>query len=181
MEKTLIIILLIFSSISNIVRAQETEGKFQKTKSIQISVGIGAKYDINNPNDYENKKPGFAFSFEIAKDFWNTGRHFIGIEMIGYNYIYEHSPIYKKKFLYWINLIYKRQSNIYNNVSFEVDLGFSLLGNDDEPSILGPILNIKIKYVLKNYELFIKNSFRRGFLFYTEKPWILTAGISIKI
>lgn len=101
--------------------------------------------------------------------------------MIGYNYIYEHSPIYKKKFLYWINLIYKRQSNIYNNVSFEVDLGFSLLGNDDEPSILCPVLNFKIKYVLKNYELFIKNSFRSGFLFYTEKPWILTAGILIKI
>ena len=68
--------LLLFSSICYIVKAQETDKILKESKSVQISFGIGAKYDISKSKDLEIKNPGFAFTFEVAKDFWNTEKHF---------------------------------------------------------------------------------------------------------
>ena len=179
MKRVLMIGLLLFY-FGHRVEAQKTVDAEKNNRSFQIGLSGGIKYFIHNPYDQLNKKTSFAFTFEVAKDFWNTGKHFIGLEMIGYNYLYEHSPIYSKKFQYAINILYKRQSNIYNNIGFEVNIGLSILSNE-EWGMLGPALNIKIKYAITNIDIFIKNSFRWGFLFYNQLPWILTAGISIKI
>lgn len=179
MKKRLLISLFLLFSINYIVKAQETVETTQNAKSVLIGIGIGAKYNINNTFDY--KKPGLAFNIEVAKDFWNTGKHFISLEVVGYNYTKEYEYDYKKRFLYFVDFMYKRKNKIYNVLSFEFDLGLGLFSNDYDPYLLGPVINLKINYILYNSELYIKNSFRWSSLFYKEKPWIITAGISTKI
>ncbi len=181
MKQTLIISLLIFSSISYIIEAQEIDKILKESKSVQISFGIGAKYDISKPKDLEIKNPGFAFTFEVAKDFWNTGKNFIGIGIVGHEDTYGPGPGLTRDFSLILDVFYKRHSQISPKIAFEVDLGIGVFSNDIA-SFLSYFANLQVKYSLKHYEIFVKNNFRMSFPYiFSDVPWILTAGISITI
>ncbi|MEW6652730.1 MAG: hypothetical protein AB1394_04580 [Bacteroidota bacterium] len=175
--KKVIIVLFFFSCF---VRAQKLDEKIENGKFTQIGFGCGIKYDLTNPYYYESRKPGFAFTVELANDFWQTQKHFLGLELVGHSQTYEHNALYKKKLLYYFNLLYKRRDSIYSTMFFETDIGLSLYSNDEEPSF-GPLINVKVVYKLNYFEVFIKNSFRWGSFFYVSKPWLLTVGISTQI
>ena len=173
----IVVVSLFFSFSLNGQQQSNTEPE----KSFQIGIGGGVKYYFKETNIESGQGNDLAISIELAKDFWKTRKHFLGIDLIGYNYKHYGNKSVSTKFLYYLNFIYKRKNGIYKNMTFELDLGLSVYNNSVDEGLLGPIINAKIAYQLCCFEIFIKNSFRWEAFFWKEKPWLLSAGISTQI
>ncbi len=177
MKKIMMLCSLIIFLMSIRMYAQESQE--QKIKIMHIGVGLGFKYHTDrNTNKH---KPKIAFTAELAKDFWGTGKHFVGLEIIGHDDTYGSSPMSPKDFSLILNILYKRNAQLFDKIMVETDIGFCLFSND-LASFLAPFVNIQMTYVLDDFDLFIKNNFRVAFpLFNMNIPWILSAGITFKI
>ncbi len=177
MKKIVILCSLIIFLLS--IRMYAQESIHPKLKIVHIGIGLGFTYHTNRNTD--KYKPKIAFTAEVAKDFWGTGKHFVGLEIIGHNDIFGSPPISPKNFSLILSVLYKRNGQLFDKIMVETDIGFGLLSNDIA-NLLAPFVNIQMKYVLVDFDLFIKNNFRVAFpLLHMNIPWILSAGITFKI
>lgn len=149
-----------------------------------ICFGLGFKYHPNSektdmPQNNSSVQP--AFIIEIAKDFWNSGKNYLGIEIIGHKDTYGTSPMLSQEFSFTLDILYKRRSTISKFLTIDTDFGLGIFSND-VANLLSPFISLKLSYFFYDYELFIKNNFRTRFpLFNYDLPWILTTGLTIKL
>jgi hypothetical protein len=179
------IILTVLSLIGTEVYAQGDVDSSSHT-SIYLFAGLGYKYHLTQitpyPYSFEQAYTNhLAFNLGVMADAWGGGKHFIGIEVLGFPYKYGDDSMKPKDFTVISNAVYRRKIQIADGISVCPAAGFTIFSND--PVHIGTVyLDIGGSYNLESYELFIKNSFRFAMPFMLDNaPSLVTAGCAIII
>ncbi|MBI9069948.1 MAG: hypothetical protein JEY94_00020 [Melioribacteraceae bacterium] len=145
-------------------------------KNLILSFGIGQKYN----NAFKNNSRS-VINLGIAKDFWKSKTHYLGIELTGSKGTIGEGAIGNTKNSVVLDILYKRIGKISPFIFFETDAGIGIISND-VANFLSSFISIKANFRVKEFSLFVKNKFRVSSPFLVYKlPWIVSFGISKNI
>ena len=183
--KILFMFFYLFLIFMTEVCSQNEADSINNTTTYYLFTGLGYKYhftkvDTYSYDTYEVYKNRYAFSLGIAADFWGGQKHFIGLEIIGFPYVYGDHLMSPQYFSLITSLFYRRNIHILNNIVFFPAAGLTFFSNDPA-HMLTMYVDMGISYDLGNYELFIKNSFRISPRMIPNTPWYFIIGCSIKL
>ncbi|MDP4175036.1 MAG: hypothetical protein Q8933_13760 [Bacteroidota bacterium] len=182
MKQNLLLIILFFLLLTNIY--SQSNNKDSTNTSYYLTAGFGYKYQISHidPLDYGRKYDVFQSNYHIllgvSADFYGTGKHIMGLELIGFPYVYGDHEMVPHNFSLLSLIYYRRNISVYKNFFVFPAIGVSFFSNDVN-SILNLNFDFGLSYKFRNYDLFLKNSFRISPNLLHNTPWFLTAGTSI--
>lgn len=152
--------------------------------TIYLSSGIGYKYHVNKIDAVNQEKDvyknHYSFVVDLAVDFWGKKKHILGLEFIGFPHVYGEHSMSPHYFTLLASVFYRRNIFVLNNISFSPAAQFTIFSNDAS-HLFTISLDLAVTYTLKNYEVFLKNSFRVSPSMLPNTPWIISIGSTLKI
>ncbi|MEW6655016.1 MAG: hypothetical protein AB1394_16325, partial [Bacteroidota bacterium] len=142
-----------------------------------LYAGIGYKYHFTKVDPYtysknEVYKNHYSFNFGVAVDFWGEQKHMLGLEVIGFPYVYGDHQISPRYFSVITSIFYRRNIFITNNIVINPAAGIVILSND-VAQMLAINFDLGLGYTWENYELFLRNNFRISPGMVLNTPWFL--------
>ncbi len=181
--KIIIFFLTVLILIKTEVYSQEAVDSLNST-TVYLSAGLGYKYhfteiDPYTYSRYEVYRNHYAFSLGVAADFWGGQKHIIGLELIGFPYVYGDHQMGPQHFSLITSFSYRRNIFVSKNILVYPAAGMVLFSNDASHMFT---INVElgVGYTFKSYELFVKNIFRISPGMILNAPWFLIFGCSIK-
>jgi len=181
-------IIILFLNVLVLIKTEvypQNDVDSHNNTTVYLSAGLGYKYHFTKIDPYtystnEVYRIHYAFSLGVAADFWGEQRHIIGLELIGFPFVYGDHQMSPRYSTLISNIFYRRNIFLSKNILVYPTTGLAVFSND-AVQIFAVNVELGVAYTLNNYELFIKNIFRISPGMLLDTPWFLIIGCSVKL